>query len=313
MKAMRWVALAVAVALAACGPKEGGGGAKNAEQAQPLDDALAVLPGGAIAVGTIDARAFYGSQTFGADLARITEKYIPIGDEAGFKASRDVDRVTFATYAYSGVDVAAVVVGRFDEAKIKAAAASHTATKGGSVIVASQYMGRDVYTVSNVGFTLISADHAIAGTEAGIRRVLERIHDKRVKRDITPWMIQTVETQGAAAAVAADFATQPMPQAVVAQIPAPNAKDLRAARVVATFDNGVKLAAALTFVDEASAQAASQTVKQAGQYSKWLAIIGVKVQNFDVAVEKADVQVKLAVDDQSLRALLAQSSQFLPQ
>jgi hypothetical protein len=143
--------------------------------------------------------------------------------------------------------------------------------------------------------------------------VLERIHDKHVKRDITPWMIQTVETQGAAASVAADFATQPMPQAVLAQIPAPNAKDLRAARIVATFDNGVKLAAALTFADETTAQAASQTVKQAGQYSKWLAIIGVKVQNFDVAVAKSDVQVTIGVDDQSLRALLAQSSQFLPQ
>src|SRR5438874_1966122 len=101
MKAMRWLVLAVGVVLSACGPKEGDGGAKASEQAQPLDDALALLPGGAIAVGTIDARAFYGSQTFGADLARLTEKYVPIGDEAGFKASRDVDRVTFASYAYS--------------------------------------------------------------------------------------------------------------------------------------------------------------------------------------------------------------------
>ncbi|HEY8080245.1 MAG TPA: hypothetical protein VIF62_39215, partial [Labilithrix sp.] len=91
MKAQRWLALAVALTLSACGPKEGDNGAKNAEQEQPLDDALALLPGGAIAVGTIDARAFYGSQTFGADLAKMTEKYVPIGDEAGFKASRDVD------------------------------------------------------------------------------------------------------------------------------------------------------------------------------------------------------------------------------
>jgi hypothetical protein len=317
MKASRWLcvgaAIAVGVASGACGPKEQGGEVKAGEQPQALDDALALLPGGAIAVGTVDARAFYGSQTFGADLAKMTEKYMPIGPEAGFQASRDVDRVTFASYAYSGLDVAAVVVGRFDEAKIKQAAATHAQTKGGGVIVASQYTGRDVYTVSNVGFTLLSGERAIAGTEAGIRRVLERIHDKRVKRDITPWMTQAVETPGAAAAVAADFAAQPMPQQVLGQIPAPNAKDLRAARVVATFDQGVKLAAALTFVDEASAQNASLAVKQAGGYAKWLSIIGVRIQNFDVAVEKADVQVKVAVDDQSLRNLLAQSSQWLPQ
>ena len=319
MKAMRWLcgAFALVVALSftsgACGPKEQGGEVKAGEQPQALDDALALLPGGAIAVGTVDARAFYGSQTVGADLAKMTEKYMPIGPEAGFQASRDVDRVTFASYAYSGVDVAAIVVGRFDEAKIKQAAASHVTTKGGGAIVASQYMGRDVYTVSNVGFTLLSGERAIAGTEAGIRRVLERIHDKRVKRDITPWMIQTVETSGAAAAVAADFATQPMPQQVLSQIPAPNAKDLRAARIVATFDQGIKLAAALTFVDEASAQNASLADKQAGGYAKWLSLIGVRIQNFDVAVEKADVQVKVAVDDQALRNLLAQSTQWLPQ
>jgi len=313
MKAVRWLFLVAAVLFVACGPKEQNGDAKNGEQGQNTDDALAVLPAGAIAVGTIDGRAFFGSATFGADLAKLVEKYIPIGDEAGFKASRDVDRITFASYAYSGVDVAAVVVGRFDEAKIKAAAASHTSTKGGNVIVASQYLGRDVYTVSNVGFTLLAADRAIAGTEAGIRRVLERIKDKRVKRDLPQWMIATVETQGAAAAVAADFATNPMPAQTLAQIPVPNAKDLKAARIVATFDQGVKIAGALTFPDEATANAASATVKQAGSYAKWLAVIGVRIQNFDVTVEKADVQVKIGVDDQSLRNLLQQLPQWLPQ
>ena len=312
MSAVRWLFLVAAVSILACGPKDQNGGPNTAEQGQDTSDALAVLPGGAIAVGTVDARAFFGSQTFGADFAKLVEKYVPVGDEAGFKASRDVDRITFATYAYSGVDVAAVVIGRFDEAKIKAAAASHTSTKGGNVIVASQYLGRDVYTVSNVGFTLFGSDRAIAGTEAGIRRVLERIKDKRVHRDLPQWMITTVETPGAAAAVAADFATNPMPAQTIAQIPVPNAKDLKAARVVATFDQGVKLAAALTFPDEATANKASDTVKQAGSYSKWLSFIGVRVQNFDVTVEKADVQVKVGVDDQSLRSLLAQAPQFLP-
>jgi hypothetical protein len=310
MKAL-WLFLIVAL-FVGCGPKESDGNVKNADQGQNTDDALAVLPGGAIAVGTVDARAFFGSQTFGADLAKLVEKYIPIGQEAGFTASKDVDRITFASYAYSGVDVAAIVVGRFDEAKIKAAAASHTSTRGGNVIVASQYLGRDVYTVSNVGFTLLAPDRAVAGTEAGIRRVLERIKDKRVKRDLPQWMIATVETQGAAAAVAADFATNPMPQQTLAQIPVPNAKDLKAARIVATFDQGIKLAAALTFPDEATAQNASQTVKQAGTYTKWLSLIGVRVQNFDVTVEKADVQVKVGVDDQSLRNLVAQAPSWLP-
>src|SRR4051794_3738185 len=90
-----------------------------------MDDALALLPGNAIAVGTVDGRAFFSSQTFGADLAKLVEKYLPLGQEAGFQASRDVDRVTFGSYSFQGIDVAAVIIGRFDEAKIKQVAAQH--------------------------------------------------------------------------------------------------------------------------------------------------------------------------------------------
>ena len=289
------------------------GGAQSPSAEQPLDDAFALLPGSAIAVGTVDARAFFGSQTFGADLAKLVEKYIPIGPEAGFQASRDVDRVVWATYSYQGVDVAAIVVGKFDEAKIKQVAAAHTPVKGGQALVVSQYLSRDVYTVSNVGFTLLSGERAIVGTESGIRRVLERIHDKRVKRDITPWMIQTMETPGVAAAVAADLATQPIPPEVARQIPMPFMNGLQRVRLLATFKDGMQLAGSMSYPDETTAQSASQSVKQAASFSKLLALVGVKVQNFDVNVEKADVQVKLGVDDQSLRQLLAAAPQFLGQ
>src|SRR6186997_190577 len=96
------------------------GGGKNDDVKTPtvdpgMDDALALLPGNAIAVGSVDARAFFGSQTFGSELAKLVEKYVPIGQEAGFQASRDVDRVTFASYSYQGIDAAAVVIGKFDE------------------------------------------------------------------------------------------------------------------------------------------------------------------------------------------------------
>src|SRR5262249_27019807 len=148
-----------------------------------MDDAFALLPGSAIAVGTVDGRAFFASKTFGSELAKLVEKYLPLGQEAGFQASRDVDRVTFASYAFQGIDAAAVIIGRFDEAKIKQVALQHTPTKNGGMLVASQYAGRNVYTVSNVGFTILSPTKAIAGSESGIRRVLERIKDGRVKRD----------------------------------------------------------------------------------------------------------------------------------
>lgn len=314
MKALRGLLLFVFVLLVACGGKKDGTGAKAPDARASMEDALALLPGGAIAVGTVDGRAFFGSQTFGAQLAQLVEKYVPVGQEAGFQASRDVDRVTFATYSYQGADVAAIVVGRFDEAKIKQVAASQTPTKGGAPLVVSQYAGRDVYTVSNVGFTLLSDTRAVVGTESGIRRVLERIKDGRVQRDLTPWMIETVETSGAAAAVAADFATQPAPAEVLRQVPMPFVQNLKAVRVVATFkEPGLQLAGSLTYPDAPAAQGASQSVQQALGLSKWLALFGVKVQDTAVTVEQADVQVKLAVDDQSLRQLLASVPQWTGQ
>jgi hypothetical protein len=206
-----------------------------------------------------------------------------------------------------------VVTGRFDGAKIKQVAASQTPTKGGAPLVTSQYLGRDVYTVSNVGFTLLSDTRAIVGTEQGIRRVLERIKDKRVKRDIAPWMITTLETPGAALALAGDFTTQPIPPEATRQLPQPLVNGLKATRVVATFKDGVQLAGSITYAEAQNAEAASATVKQAANLSKWLALFGIKVQNVDIKVEKTDVQVSLLIDDQSLRQLLASAPQWLGQ
>ncbi|MBX3193079.1 MAG: hypothetical protein KF819_39205 [Labilithrix sp.] len=310
MKALRWIVLfSFFVFLLACGKDPEG--AKSPDKDPSLDDALALLPGNAIAVGTVDARAFFGSQSFGADLGKLVEKYMPLGPEAGFLPSRDVDRVTFASYSYSGVDVAAIVIGRFDSAKIKQVAASQTPTKAGAPIVVSQYGGRDVYTVSNVGFTLLSDTRAIVGTESGIRRVIERIKDKRVQRDITGWMIATVETPGAVLAVAADLATQPMPAEAVRQLPGPIAQNVRAARVLATFNDGLQVAGSLTYPDGSLAENSAASLKQAAHLSQWLAIVGVRVQKFDIKVDKSDVQLTLGVDDQSLRQLLASAPQWL--
>ena len=300
------------VLLAACGGDKKDTKAPKVDTG--MDDALALLPGNAIALGTVDARAFFGSKTFGSELAMLVEKYMPLGQEADFQASRDVDRVTWASYSYQGIDAAAIIVGRFDEAKIKQAALQRTPTKSGGVLVASQYAGRDVYTVNNVGFTLLSSTKAIAGTESGIRRVLERIKDNRVNRDIAKWMIDTVETPGAAAAVAGDFATQPMPAEALRQIPVPFVQSMKALRILLTFkEPGVQVAGSLTYPDENGAGTASEHVKQAANMSKWLALVGIKVQNVDVKTDKQDVQVKLEVDDQSLRQLLASAPQWLGQ
>lgn len=315
MKARFYSLIVVLVSLlVACGGNDKPTNTPSSSGSSNMDDALALLPGNAIAVGTFDARSFFSSQTFGADLSKLVESYMPIGAEAGFKASTDVDRVTWASYSYSGIDAAAVIIGRFDQDKIKAAAANHTANKQGNYLVVSQYAGRDVYTVSNVGFTLLGPTRAIAGSEAGIRRVLERIKDNRVQRDITKWMLDTVETQGAAAAVAADFASQPMPQQAMQQAAQflPFVNGMKQLRVLVQFQqNATQIAGAMSYADAATATTNSDKVKDAAKLTSYLSVFGIKVSNIDIKPAQNDVQFSMSLDDQSLRTMLQQAPNWI--
>jgi len=277
---------------------------KVPEAEQSLDDAYALLPGSAIAVGTVDARAFFTNPHAGNDIAKLVEKFMPIGSEAGFSVARDVDRIVFGSYSYQGIDVSAIVIGRFDSAKIKQVATSQSPTKAGVPLVMSSYAGRDVYTVNNIGFTLLSDTKAIVGTENGIRRVLDRIKDKRVKRDLAGWMVGTLDTPGAAFAVAADFASQPMPAEAIQQIPKELTTGLKAMRAVGQFKDGVQVAGSLTYAEPTNAEQSAEVIKKTASYSRLLAFIGIQIKNFEVKVEKNDVQVTVGIDDQSLRILL---------
>ena len=92
----------------------------------------------------------------------------------------------------------------------------------------------------------------------------------------------------------------------------PFIQNLKAARAVASFkDPGVQLAGSLTYPDEQTANTSSASVKKALDLSRWLTVIGVTIQNPQVAVDKSDVQVQLGADDKSLRQLLATVPQLL--
>ena len=284
-----------------------------ADVGQSIDgDPLALLPGSPVVLAQGDAKTFFSSGVVGAQVTQMVEKLIPIGDEAGFKASRDVEKVYAGVYALQGADVAAVLVGHFDEEKIKKAADAHVQLKGGGSLVASQYAGRTVYTVSNVGFSLLSSKTALVGTETGIRRALDRIRDGRVKRDAPPWMIQTLETPGATAAAAADFSSQQLPAQLLQQLPLPWLKDMKAARVLASFkENGTQIAGSITYGDATQAGTAAGQLRQAQSLTALLSLIGLRIQNMDIQTDQSDVKFSALVDDQSLRVLVANLPRWL--
>ncbi|WP_394839758.1 hypothetical protein LVJ94_22995 [Pendulispora rubella] len=277
-------------------------------------DPLALLPGSAIAVTNVDARAFYASATLGPQLARITERLLPIGEEAGFRPSRDVDRIVLGSYAMQGVDVAAVVTGRFDEQKLDDMAKKNTPAKGGGQIVESTYAGRTLFTLNNIGMCVLTSHTLLAGTETGIRRALDRIKEGRVKRSIPEWMITTIETQGAEGAVAADFAAQNLANLSAGPLRLDWLKGLQKVRVIGNFkEPGMELAGSLTYDTAEGAQTGKRGIESAHNLATMAsAFSGLvpKIQGLDVQVADTSVQWKFSVDDQSMRTLLKAVEQY---
>ncbi len=299
--------VAGAIALTGCG----GNAAPHATTPNELTpaqidaDPLALLPPAAFAVATVDAHAFYASDSVGAQLAALSEKLVPIGEEAGFKASRDDDRFVVGAYSSAGLDVAAVVSGRFDEAKIRDAAEAHTQTHTGGLIAKSTYAGRSVYTVADLGFAVLTPRTALAGTQTGIRCALDRIRDGQPKRDIPAWVQETIDTPNATATLSADL-TQPAAAAAIASFPVRWSKGAERARVVARLEPlGVRVTGTIAYADPASASAGGSALQQAATMANLVAITGLtpRLDDLSIGAEGADVRCSFAIDDRSLGTL----------
>jgi len=96
---------ALGLALAGCPKSEdvivhtGQGKEKTAPQIDA--DPLALLPGGAITVGVLDAQALFASQ-FGDKLLEVAKRRAPVPDAAGFEPKRDISKLYFGVYSIAG-------------------------------------------------------------------------------------------------------------------------------------------------------------------------------------------------------------------
>src|ERR1700689_1706458 len=99
--------LGVAIAVLAGAVLLGCGRPRAVEQGPTVDaDPLTLLPAGAFLVANVDARALLTSATLGPSAATIGTALLPLGDDAGFDAARDVDRIVVGEYGGSPVEVA---------------------------------------------------------------------------------------------------------------------------------------------------------------------------------------------------------------
>jgi hypothetical protein len=314
----RLVALSLALStlgLLSCKHNQGdsvvmtGDGTKLSSEAIDQDP-MALLPANPVVLGWVDAQAFFASP-FGGELNRLSAKYLPLGQDAGFVPQRDLRKVIAGVYSLAGADVVAVAQGDFNPDAIRGAADQRAAAPaGGLPLVHSQYAGNDVYTTSNVGFTVVTKHTLLLGNETGMRRALDRIRDNRVKREVPEWMAKLIESPQASMVLAGDMSNQPQVAAMARSAPFLNG--LQNFRILGNFQPpGLNLAGTLSYPDAASATAGASALRSVGQMAGVMNVLamfglGSPLQSMDVSTQDRDTSFVIAVDGQSLTRLLGQ-------
>jgi len=274
-------------------------------------DPLGLFPGGVVAIGNLDSRAFYGSGSTAAQVAGLFESTIPLGQEMGFVASRDVDRMVVGFYAGAAIDAVAVLSGRFDLAHMQAAANAHAPTHAGGTWTALPYAGRTLYTATNLAVAPLTDHTVLAGSESAVRRLLDRLAQggaqPRTGRELADWMLQAIDAPGAAFALAADIGG--IPPAALHGMPIPSAMaGLTRVAVIGDFHPpGLNVASTLSYGDPPHAALGAEALRQVGAVADVAGKLGAgpRIQNLSIGAEGPNVACKFALDDEAMRRTLA--------
>ncbi len=305
---LRWTpaALAFVFLLAACK----GAGAGNSTPQFDVDP-FVLLPASAFVVVHVDARASFDDTAIGPTLGAAAQSVLPLGDDAGIVPSRDVDRVVVSAFGGNDMDFVVVLAGRFDPDKVR----NVTRARNGSAVVAAHYAGFVTLASGNLTVAALTKRTLLAGSAGGVHLVLDRIHSGQLARSLPAWMTDTLQTQGAQLAVAADFASQPAAAALLESVNVPWLQGLRVARVVANLGPpGMNVGGTLTYGDEAHATAAADGARRMATWVTALGPLlgGVQLQKLDVHAEGSDARCSFALDDRALGALAALLPRVLP-
>jgi hypothetical protein len=308
------------VSAAACAQGWGCGGGRDVilrtaagkeATAEDIDrEPLWLLPPGGVGWLHLEV-APAASSELGKYLLADLQARFPLPETAGFVFERDVARFSLASYSMQGFDFAGVATGRFDAARIEAAASE---SKGGSLapaLVKSQYAGRSLFTAASVGFVILTPQTALFGNETGIRRCLDRIAESRVADDLPPWVKELLVTPNATFSVGADLQASPLTAALAGRLSA--LRGATTARGLGNFDPpGVNLAGTIGHADHDAAQATATALLQAGGslniYGRLFGL-GQPIQKLETQAVGNDTQLVLAIDGGAVRVLM---QKFLP-
>lgn len=259
---------------------------------------LRVLPRGALLISKLDAAALFRSG-LGAEAAKLIANIVPLGRESNFAPSRDVTMIYSAFYAMQGADFCAVVQGRFDVDAIRRAADARSQTPSGVPLVKTHYAGNDIYTVSNIGFAVLTANTIVSGNETGMRRALDRIRVGKLAEDLPPWMRQTLDQQKEGAfATVGDLRGQGAIAAAGERLPF--VLGLENVRFVGNFKApGMNVVGTLGYGDEEQAKAGAAGLGELQQFAYLVTLLssfGFGGQMPQLTIETKDKDVNFAAE-----------------
>lgn len=291
---------------------------KTGEDAKPTDvdaDPMALLPSGAVGMLVVDAKVMFASD-FGQRMERIFSERAPVPPSAGFDPKRDLEKLYIGFYSMTGLDVAAAATGTFNPAAIEAAADGVTNTPLGAPLVKQTYAGKTLYVSRNVGFVVLSEHTAVFGNETGMRRVLDRIADGRVKHQVPKYMGDLLNTPGAPLIAGLDLTEQDSVAAAADQFPFLNG--MKSVRMVGNFESpGMHLAGTTVYGDEDQAKAGTASLlslQETLQSIGWLtSLLGVSnpVQQLEAQADGKESKFVASIDGQALGVLLDKLSVYL--
>lgn len=282
---------------------------RHPASAKTIDaDPWALLPGGAVAWGDLDASAAFSS-SFAEEARVLWLDHLPLSRGSTIDPERDVQRIHFGVYATVGADVAMIVRGNFDPKKIAEAIAKDPLARHGKPIQRTRFAGFDVFVLDGLALVPLTERTLVLGTEIGVRRALERVESGRLVRPLPQWFEKLLATS-APLTLGVDLDAQPVPAVVRTRLSF--LEGLRAGRLLGNFETpGLNLAGSLTYdrPDTAIAAAADIQAKAASldQYAVLMSVLRIPRPLRRVRAEAVgqDAQVALEVEGRAIAMLLS--------
>jgi hypothetical protein len=219
-----------------------------------------------------DARSLFSSE-FGLQLSRLLSQSLPFSEGAGVVPSKDIDLVVAGLYATVGSDVVAICKGRFKPDATAEAIVANPRSAGGTPIVSVPFAGATMHVAGEVAMAILTDETLVFGSQLGVRRVLERVEEGRLKRELPNWYEALLETPGADFQLGVDLDSQPIPASIGDKYAF--LKGLRASRLVGNFRApGLNLAGTLSYDTPAHARNAAAEIEGVkGKLQEWSLIM----------------------------------------